>query len=416
MTCRRSTRGSWKGIGPLGLIVLCALLALEPSAPAEAGPAPATVADAKTLFKAGAEAYGNSDFKAALHAFEAARALVPDPALTFSIAQAHRRLYQASESPAHLRSAVAEYRRYLSEVPRGGRRGDAAEALVALESKLAGLEEEDYAAEQPARQATRLMVLSSVEGARVSIDDAPAEAAPFIGEVEPGRHVVRVAAAGYRPYVRTVQLEPGQVAPIDANLEALPARLLVRGDDGAALWIDGRPRGVLPMTTPIPVAPGRRLIGVTQDGYRRFEIELYLDKGQSKEMDVVLETTAQRTLSIVTLALGGASLVTAGIMAGVAGAKYQATKDTLDAWNAGEPIDEQELQEYRDGRLDHKPFGVAAAATGAVGLALAVTGGLLYLFDDAAPASQVGSSRTSRWRVGVAPSPGGALAGASLRF
>ena len=44
------------------------------------------VARAKTLFKAGAQAYADNDFDAALHAFEAARAIVPDPALTFSIA------------------------------------------------------------------------------------------------------------------------------------------------------------------------------------------------------------------------------------------------------------------------------------------------------------------------------------------
>jgi hypothetical protein len=396
---------------------LLALLLAPPMAPAAAAASPDAIAEAKTLFRAGAQAYADADYDAALHAFEAARARVPDPALTFSIAQAHRRQYEADQSIGHLRRAIAEYRRYLAEVPKGGRRGDAADALAALEKKLAAAEEESYGFELEKRKATRLMVLSSVEGAQVSVDDAPPETAPFIGEVEVGAHTIRVVADGYRPYVRSVVVRAGDVVPVDANLEALPAQLLIRGDEGATVWVDGRPRGELPLTSPLAVDPGRRLIGVTQEGHRRFELEMQLHNGEAKQMDVALETTAQRTLSLVTLVLAGGSLATAAVMGGVAGAIYQDHRDLEDELRAGggTPGD---LAEYNAGRSSHRPYAAAAIATGVIGLGLGVTGGLLYLIDDPAPASQVGRAEGHpvRIAVDVAPAPEGAHAGVTLRF
>jgi len=388
------------------------------SATADAA-APAATASAKTLFKAGAEAYAENNFLAALHAFDAARALVPDAALTFSIAQAHRRQYYVDQQPAHLRSAVAEYRRYLGEVKTGGRRADADEALAELEPKLAALTAAAPAPEGPARVATRLMVLSSVTGADVTIDDGQAEKVPYIGEIEPGTHRVRVHASGYRAYERTVALRAGDVMPIDAELEDLPAQLLVRGEQDATVWIDGRPLGALPLAAPIAVTPGRRLVAVTKDGFRRFELETRLDRDEHKDLAVALESTSQRTASVVTLVLAGGCLAAGGIFAGVAADAYNRSKDVYDRSKIGN-IDASELDAYNQSRTNHEPWTVAAVATGAVGVVLGLTGTLLFVLDEPAAPSQVATRPDAISGVGLAigvhGSPDGAELGAAVRF
>lgn len=253
------------------------------------------------------------------------------------------------------------------------------------------------------------MVLTSVEGAMVSLDDAAPEAARFIGEVEPGTHVVRVSAAGYSPYLRTLEIKQGEVVSIDPVLQPLPAQLLVRGEEGATVWVDGRMSGALPLAGTLPVPSGRRLIAVSQSGRRRFELEVQLDRGQHKELDVSLEPTAQRTVSFVTLVIGGASLVAGGVLAAVAGATYEHNRAIYDQHESG-TITQEQLLEYETGRQDHEPLVVAAIVTGAVGAALTLTGTGLYLFDEPAPPSLVGAARpaTPRARLAVIPAAHGA--------
>ena len=406
-----------------GCLVL-ALTGVLAAAPAVFAGTPDT-ATAKTLFKAGAQAYAENNFLAALHAFDAARAIVPDPALTFSIAQSHRRQYAVDGKAVHLRAALTEFQRYLTEVKEGGRRGDASEAVLELEPKVAELAKEGTgtgaeAPTAPARVATRLMVLSSVTGAEVRVDSGPTEKAPFIGEIEPGAHIVRVEADGYRPYVRTIQARAGDVVPIDAALEDLPAELLVQGEAGATVWIDGHAMGALPLSTPLSITPGRRLLCVTKDGYRRYELETRLERGERKDLGVELETTTQRPLSIAAMALGGGSLLAGAIFAGVAADQYSRTKDVYDRAQAGN-IDGAELTHYDETRGDHQPWVVAAVVTGGVGLTLGVVGGLLFLFDTAPAPSQVEAVEPTRSEspsvtVGFVPSPLGAELGARGEF
>jgi len=90
------------------------------------------VDQAKTFFTAGAQAYERGDFLGAIQAFERAYQLAPRPAILFSIAQAYRRQYYIDKKPEPLKSAVANYRKYLEQAPDGNRRADAAQALAEL--------------------------------------------------------------------------------------------------------------------------------------------------------------------------------------------------------------------------------------------------------------------------------------------
>src|SRR4051794_3084418 len=83
---------------------------------------------AKASFQAGATAYAAGEYLAAIQALESAYALTPLPAIAFSLAQAERRQYFVAHEPPYLLRALELYRRYLDQVPTGGRRAAALHA------------------------------------------------------------------------------------------------------------------------------------------------------------------------------------------------------------------------------------------------------------------------------------------------
>lgn len=85
------------------------------ASPAVADP----TSEARTLFDAGQQAYGAGYYLEAARAFQQALELVPNPAITFSLAQCYRLQYFVDRRGEHLQRAVELYRRYLSEAPKG---------------------------------------------------------------------------------------------------------------------------------------------------------------------------------------------------------------------------------------------------------------------------------------------------------
>jgi tetratricopeptide (TPR) repeat protein len=186
---------------PLGLAFLVA-------ATAAVAPLAASAADdveqAKALFNAGAQAYAATRYQDAVHSFQAAYRKAPRPAILFSLAQAYRRLYVIDPKPESLKAAIANYRRYLAEVPQGGRRADATEALSELEVVAARLDvhapaaapaEPEVAVEVKPR--TRINVTSPTAGARVSLDGGAPVDVPLMAEVQPGKHTIKLTADGF---------------------------------------------------------------------------------------------------------------------------------------------------------------------------------------------------------------------------
>jgi tetratricopeptide (TPR) repeat protein len=118
---------------------------------------------AKASFKAGATAYAAGEYLAAIQALDAAYALTPIPAIAFSLAQAERRQYFVAHEREHLERAVLLFRRYVEQVPTGGRRADALDALSQLEP-LAALPPSGpatpTATDVDAIRRTRLMITS----------------------------------------------------------------------------------------------------------------------------------------------------------------------------------------------------------------------------------------------------------------
>ncbi len=78
------------------------------------------------------------------------------------------------------------------------------------------------------------------------------------------------------------------VAPAMAALRGKVANLEVTSNVEGTLFVDGRPRGRLPRTTPVRVLAGERRIRVTKDGYAPFERRVASEVGATSRLDAIL--------------------------------------------------------------------------------------------------------------------------------
>jgi tetratricopeptide (TPR) repeat protein len=103
-------RYRWTSIA-LSISITSGVAAAEPlgaSTPGEAAEHPASD-QAKAAFEAGRVHYGRGEFRAAVEAFRAARALSAEPALLYDLAQAERLDGQCEEALTHYEEYVATY-------------------------------------------------------------------------------------------------------------------------------------------------------------------------------------------------------------------------------------------------------------------------------------------------------------------
>ncbi|HEX6277616.1 MAG TPA: PEGA domain-containing protein, partial [Polyangiaceae bacterium] len=328
----------------LGLAV--SLAALPRAAKAE------DVETSKTLFKAGAAAYTAGDYLAAIQALEAAYRLTPLPAIAFSLAQAERRQFFASRKTTHLTRAIELYRLYLTQVPSGGRRADAVDALGQLEPlALAAPRAPDAeGGAEPSRresEKTRLMVTSEAPRATVSLDGAGPVPAPLIVEVAPGEHAVSVNAPGFFGSERRVSAIAGALVPLDVTLEERPALVIVEPSGPVDLYVDGSYVGRVQMGARVELAAGAHELVFARKGRRLEQRTLELERGATVRVPVELHWTAQRMTAVSLLAVSGAAMLGGLGFTGLAVDRERAAQDLLDEREAG-PWSEAELDAYDD--------------------------------------------------------------------
>jgi hypothetical protein len=366
--------------------LLALLLIITASAPARGED---TVEEARRYFEAGKQAYENGQYLVAATAFEEAFRLSPRPPVMFSMAQAYRRQYFVDRDPAKLKRALDLYKQYIVEVPQGGRRDDAVQYIGELEPMLARIEEEQkkkgmgpvQAMTPAASDATQIMVSSRTKGATASLDgDKPGEV-PMIREVKPGKHTIAVSADGYFPEeVEGVAVE-GRLVVVEVNLKEQPAKLQVRGTDGAEVSVDGRPIGTVPFARAVELPAGRHFIAVAKRGHHPMTREVQLKRGQELSIDAPLERTSQRAISYWVFGAGGLALIGGGISTGLAYSHQSKAQDVLDQRGQGQ-ITQDQLDEYnrqRDKRDEAVSASYVMYGSAAV---LVATGALLYFVDN----------------------------------
>jgi tetratricopeptide (TPR) repeat protein len=290
--------------------LICSLsLLLAP--PCLAQPA-SDIERAKASFKAGANAYAAGNYLAAIQALELAYELSPLPAIAFSLAQAERKQYFVKQEREHLERALLLFRRYLEQEPRGPRREDALSAIALLEPLL-GSNPAQASESRSQQRPTRVMIVSEVPGARISLDGGPSAPSPLIREVTPGRHRARITAHGYFDVERDVTAVAGELLLSEVELVERPSMLYVWAPEGADVYVDGVHVGQGGQRLSLPLATGRHQLTVGQKGKRLVRREVDVLRGKANTEIVRLEPTTQRHLSELLFIAGGA-----GVGAGVA--------------------------------------------------------------------------------------------------
>jgi hypothetical protein len=373
------------------------------AASAVAAPTPEDVDRARTFFNAGAQAYAKAEYADAARSFEQAYHLAPRPQLLFSLAQAERKQYFASNDVAYMKRAIVHYREYLEQVPSGGRRSEATEAKADHEARLARLDPQQAAAvAAPVQRKARLTVYSATPGAYVQVDGAPPQELPYFGDIEPGRHRVRVFAEGYFDEQREVSGDKPVDVPVDIPLKERPALVTVALDREADVYVDGRVVATAPVTRPIEVPSGVHVVSVAVNGKKAWSQEVTLQRGKPFRVEPKLEASGQRIVALSMLGVGAAGIVTGGVFGVLSLVQEDRAQEIEDA-RAKENISQERLDAHNraiDRRDAFRTVSIVSLSAGAV---LATTGAVLYLFDR--PAINVVPPRSVE--PGPAPRPPG---------
>jgi tetratricopeptide (TPR) repeat protein len=362
----------WPSLGVL-------LFALWPAA--AAAQKPADVERAKESFNAGATAYAAGEYLAAIQALDTAYALTPLPAIAFSLAQAERKQYFVLHERHHLDRAITLFRKYLDEVPTGGRRTDAVDALSQLEP-LAALQASSSAA-PPASETvrgTRLLITSDAPGALVSVDGGPPAPSPFIREVEPGPHRVEVKAEGFYSTERELTAVAGELMPTAVPLREQPSTMVVWTAADAELYVNGSfvRQGGDGVTLQLP--SGTHRLDVAKKGHRISSDVLELERGQTQTLHVTLLPTSQRKASHVLFISGGAALGAGLLLGGLALRAENSARHFLER-QGQENVSSADLSAYHEDVTDRGRYRTAAAIALASSVGLFLTGLLLHELD-----------------------------------
>jgi hypothetical protein len=336
---------------------------------------------AKESFRIGAAAYAAGEYLAAIAALDSAYALAPLPAIAFSLAQAERRQYFVDRRLEHLVRSVALFRRYLEQVPNGGRRADAIEALKQLEPLAARQQPmaPPSATAGPRAPSARLLVIAEAAGARVWVDDVEL-VGTTIAEVTPGKHRVRVRAEGFHDAEREVTAVAGELIPVSMALAELPGTLLVNAPESAEIYIDGAFASLGGEEVMIPVSSGRHRVNVAQNGYRLASHEIDVPRAGQQELSVELEPTGQRLTSHVLLVGGAVTLAAGTFLTVMALVTEGAAQDYLEK-SRRENVSTAEFVRYTADVQRRDRYRIMAGVNIAASLGLLVTGLFLHELD-----------------------------------
>jgi hypothetical protein len=383
-------------------LALALLLAVAPAR----AQSPAQLDQAKALFNAGAQAYSVGQFVAAIQAFEEAYKITPRPAILFSLAQAERRQYAVDHDTKRLERAVTGFRKYIGEVSQGGRRADAVAALGELEPVLEKEKAKGATTSapppEPAKVTARLMVTSPTTGAKVSVDNAGASEAPFIGEVKPGPHTVVVTAPGHDEEKRDIKVLEGGLVALDLPLKEKPALLAIDAPSGAEISVDGRLIGVAPLSSPVSLAHGRHFVAVMKTGALAWTREIDTTRGETTKISPELSTSGQRKVAWVVIGTSVVALAAGGVFTGLALDRENKAQSILDEREKGN-VTGSRLDDYESLRSERDRYRTWSIATLGAGAALGITGVLLYVIDR--PATPMREAPTDKGPTPVKTAP-----------
>lgn len=254
------------------MLVAAVLTTAAPAAYAQAtSPKAATKADKTEAakLKKDADALMDQDrYVDALALYARAYELTGDPALLYNQGRALE--------------ATGEYGEALDKLERFEK-----EAGPTLRAKVPGLH--DLITDLRGRLAT-IVVTTNAPGARLLVRD---KAAGTIQKeirirTRSGTATIEVVAEGYVPFKKDVELTPGSVLKVDAQLalKKSDALLVVRSRPSADIAVDGKAIGRAPLELRLP--PGSHTLVASSEGHQSEKVDMTLALGDRREVDIDL--------------------------------------------------------------------------------------------------------------------------------
>lgn len=358
-------------------LLLCA--ALASALPARAQEPLRDNPTARQFFEIGAQAYDKGQYLLAIDAFEQAYSLTERPGLLFSLAQANQRQFRVGGDEKFLARAIDNYRKYLARVGSGGRHQEAEQQLNALLTVAERLHPSTAAAPNRTQVFGRLLLSSSTPNAKLTVNGERVESLPSALELPADNYKIVAEAAGFERKEQELKIVAGSSVPLNVELVALPSRFRLRGPAGAEVLLDGRPLGWLPLGE-VQATPGEHWITVRRAGRETRDVRVRLQRGQTTDVAVTLETTFQRKLAWASAGLGAAAALTAGGLA-IAAVVHDQKAQSLEErrQQSGLSLDEaRSLNSHVGTRNDLK---TAAMVGGVASAALLGAAAVLYFAD-----------------------------------
>jgi tetratricopeptide (TPR) repeat protein len=266
----------------------------------------ATVEEARARYARGVEAYRLGRYAEAVELFRQADALAPSAPLSFNIARAYAKLGDAS-------NALRWYRDYLRRAPQAPNAGEASAQVRSYEDVL------------QKRGVQQLTVLSNPPAATVAVDGVPMGVTPWTGELAPGRHRVDLVLRGFADETREFELAPDRARDVWVELRTLPRQLPAEPGASRAAPSDANSDGarspsrfgIWPYVT---LGAGAVALG----GAVAFEVmrQNAEDEAARDDMQITFKAKiddmeAKQTTAQVLLGVGGALVVTGGVLLAV---------------------------------------------------------------------------------------------------
>lgn len=304
------------------------LVALVLAAAALASPARADDAadeQARDEFRRGTQLARDTQWGAALAAFERSAKLHPHAWTTYNQAICERalglyvrarktfqRALDERKPDADLpESAVTDTKRFLAEIDK---------LVAALDVTLEPADASIAVDGQPLEVVSTSGAPVLLAGTQPAGPGRAPPASAFKLELDPGTHVVVITREGFADAVRTETVKPGERRALKLVVERLPATIRVRSNHAdAVVAIDKLDVGTAPVSVERPA--GRHRVVVRKDGFDPYELDTDTTSGQ--RVDLVARLAPHKA-SILTKwwFWGAATVVVAGAVIGT----YAATR------------------------------------------------------------------------------------------
>jgi hypothetical protein len=321
----------------------------------------------------------------------------------FSLAQANQRQFRVGGDEKFLARAIDHYRKYLAKVGSGGRHQEAEQQLNALLTITERLHPTSAASPLARTQVFgRLLLSSSTPNAKLTVNGEPVESLPSALELPADDYKIVAEAAGFERKEQELKIVAGSSVPLNVELVALPSRFQLRGPAGAEVLLDGRPLGWLPLGE-VQATPGEHWLTVRSAGRVTRDVHVRLQRGQTTDVTVTLETTFQRKVAWTSAGLGAALALTAGGL-GIAALLHDQKAQSLEERRKDGGLSLSEAQSLNNHVSARNGFETAALVSGVGSAAFLGAAAVLYFSDTPAlPAAR--DARTSatnsdrRWLV-----------------